>query len=143
PLVLLELAAPAPSAVLRQQRGDVRVHGALARFTEERDRGADHALLPALVVEQADDVVAGVLQRAQRAGVDHTLRAADAVEQPLRVDDELYGVQITDASHDPSLPPGALRTKRRVTISVRGTPLLRPRRVRARRSRGTPASSRR
>src|SRR5690606_32533095 len=50
-LVLLELATPSAAAVLRQQRGDVRVHGALARLAEESDRGADHALFSALVVE--------------------------------------------------------------------------------------------
>src|SRR5690606_38240388 len=103
-LVLLELAPPTATAVLGQQSGDVRVHGALAWFAEERHRRADHALLAALIVEQADDVVAGLLQRTQRAGIDHALGPADGVQQPLGIDDQFHSVEISNGSHDPSLP---------------------------------------
>src|SRR5690606_3710114 len=106
-LVFLEFAPPASAAVLGQQGCDVRMHRALARHAEERDGCPDHAFRSRCVIEQSHDVVAGLLQSAQGAGVDDALQAPDGVQQGLRLDDEFNGVEITYGSHVPSLPLSA------------------------------------
>lgn len=80
------------------------VHRTSGRLAEEGDGRADHALVFALAVEEADDVVARLLQGAQGSGIHHALRTPDGVEQALGVEDEFNGVEITDGSHAPSLP---------------------------------------
>ena len=81
------------------------VHRAPTGLTEEGDGCSDHALLVAVAVEEADDVVAGLLQGTQSARVDDAFGASDGVQQALGVDDEFNGVEITDAAHGSSLPP--------------------------------------